>query len=912
VKRVKTMRNNLIKQKKPSEIKEEFHGVNKSLFNREKEKNIMKKFNVILVSAILITLALTWFAFPMMANTTTFQLDNTDATGADTYLDQEYPTFNYGSLAWIQVRSYSAAWGLNYTSPESRIYFFVVYNNKLYAGTAFNRRIYVYDGSSWSLSYTVATGNSIQALAVYNNKLYAGGDGGQIYVYDGSSWSQDATYTFSSDQVWSLAVYNSKLYAGTYQGADGGKIYVKDGTSAWALSGNLAEEYIHSLAVYNGNLYAGSGSNTGVGKVYVFNGSSWSLSYTVPGGQNVHSLAVYNNKLYAGTDYGGRIYVYDGSWTLNYDSPDIDIYALTVYNGRLYAGTYSNAIYVYDGSTWSLSYESPDSDIYCLAVYNNKLYAGSFAGKIYVLAYNNNRSILKFNIDSIPAGSTVTSATLKLKTNYILNATGRTYYAYRLKETNWVEGTAGGAVQTGSSCWDYRVYDTAAWAGGGGGGDPDGTYTTTDGASYTVPAQGNWMEWNVTNQVQYAIDNEIEAHFLIRDGTEDSATDCLVEFRGETYGADAPKLEVTYTAPATLTVSGSDVSSDMLPNTTNNEMLSIQLVASEGTITVTDMTFDFSGTAIAEDFPLGGIKLWNDLGTVGIYDAGTDTQVGSSQNFASSVTFSSMSYGVSTTTKNLLLTVDIDSDAITSHTLAATLQDNTHLTVTGGTVNSFDAISTAARTLPVTLSSFTAQFLNGVPTLYWRTMSETDNIGWYVYRNAEEGFTTSERITDYLIEGYGTTTEPHHYIYEDVELDGIQGETYWYWIESIDLGGAFHRYEPSVLTIPDIPHPEPNQNIPKQYGLHQNSPNPLSIGKETTKISFLLPKTARAEIKIYNIRGELVKDLYKGMAYGDDEVKDIIWDGRNENGIEQVTGIYLYQLKVNGKVYETKRLILLR
>ena len=213
-------------------------------------------------------------------------------------------------------------------------------------------------------------------------------------------------------------------------------------------------------------------------------------------------------------------------------------------------------------------------------------------------------------------------------------------------------------------------------------------------------------------------------------------------------------------------------------------------------------------------------------------------------------------------------------------------------------------------TLPVELSTFTAQFLNNVPTLYWKTESETDNIGWYVYRNTKDDFEDANRISGF-IEGYGTTSEPHHYIYEDVELNGIPGEAYWYWIESVDLGGAFHRYSPAVLNIPDISHPNPYQNIPKQYGLHQNEPNPLSIRSSSTRISFLLPKTARVEVKIYNIRGELVKDLYNGIAYGDDEVK-LTWDGRDENGVAQVTGIYLYQLKVNGKTYEVKRLILLR
>ena len=214
-------------------------------------------------------------------------------------------------------------------------------------------------------------------------------------------------------------------------------------------------------------------------------------------------------------------------------------------------------------------------------------------------------------------------------------------------------------------------------------------------------------------------------------------------------------------------------------------------------------------------------------------------------------------------------------------------------------------------TLPVELSTFTVQFLNGVPTLYWRTESETDNIGWFIYRNTKDDFSTSERITDYLIEGYGTTSEPHYYIYEDVELDGIPGETYWYWIESVDLGGAFHRYEPEIVIIQGTPEHHETHTIPKQYGLHQNSPNPLSIGKEKTIISFILPKTARAEIKIYNIRGELVRNLYSGPAYGDTQV-EADWDGRSESDVMQAPGIYLYQLKVDGKSYKIKRLIVMR
>lgn len=501
----------------------------------------------------------------------------------------------------------------------------------------------------------------------------------------------------------------------------------------------------------------------------------------------------------------------------------------------------------------------------------------------------NSRAILKFNISSIPAGSIISSATLKLKAFSMWDATGRTYWAYRLTTTDWVE----------IECtWNNKATGTG-WSTAGG------DYTTDDGAWDIVPAEGEWMDWTVTEQVQTAIDGGIDAHFLIKDGTESAATTHYVSFCAETYGATAPILEVTYTVPA-LTVSGSDVSSNMSPNTTNNEMLSIQLVASEGTITVTDMTFDFSGSAVSDDFPLGGIKLWNDLGTVGIYDAGTDTQVGSSQNFASSVTFSSMSYGVSTTTKNLLLTVDIDSDAITSHTLAATLQDNTHLTVTGGTVNSFDAISTEARTLPVELSSFTAQFLNAVPTLYWRTQSETDNMGWFVYRNEENDFTTSERISEF-IDGHGTTTQQQSYIYEDTLENPEVGDTYYYWLESIDYSGMVNHYDKvAMLTIPDIHNPDPHVAVPRKYGL-QTGPNPFN---SSLTVSYMLPQTDMVRVEIYNMYGQLVTEFNEGLKTADKK-HEIDWNGKDLYGQNVSSGVLLIKL-ITSEGSETKKAILLR
>ena len=148
------------------------------------------------------------------------------------------------------------------------------------------------------------------------------------------------------------------------------------------------------------------------------------------------------------------------------------------------------------------------------------------------------RAILKFDLTSqIGAGSTVNSATLSLYYYaYTGNPVGRTIWAYRLTQTAWTELGA-----------TWTKYDgTNSWAAAGG------DYTTTNGASATVPAAAGWMAWTVTTQIQTAIDSVGRiAHFLMRDGTESGSTDYQAHFYSRDYAVDTtkrPKLYVDWTA----------------------------------------------------------------------------------------------------------------------------------------------------------------------------------------------------------------------------------------------------------------------------------------------------------------------------------------------------------------------------
>ena len=210
-------------------------------------------------------------------------------------------------------------------------------------------------------------------------------------------------------------------------------------------------------------------------------------------------------------------------------------------------------------------------------------------------------------------------------------------------------------------------------------------------------------------------------------------------------------------------------------------------------------------------------------------------------------------------------------------------------------------------TLPVELSTFTAQYLAGKPLLYWTTQSETDNMGWFVYRNEVEDFTSATKVSG-MIEGHGTTTQAQSYVYEDVIANPQVDDVYYYWLESVDYSGTIHHFDKvAMITIPETNDPNPNVTPPQVYDLLA-SPNPFN---ETTNIEFMLTQTAFVDVAIYDVKGALVKSFDTQHVTADDKVS-LQWDGKDENGKSLSNGIYLYSLKVNGQDYATKQVILMK
>jgi len=91
--------------------------------------------------------------------------------------------------------------------------------------------------------------------------------------------------------------------------------------------------------------------------------------------------------------------------------------------------------------------------------------------------------------------------------------------------------------------------------------------------------------------------------------------------------------------------------------------------------------------------------------------------------------------------------------------------------------------------------------------------------------------------------------------------------------------------------------------------LLQNYPNPFS---DFTTISFNLATNytnlhEQARIEIYNIKGELIKQLSI-----ENRQSSIKWDGKDENDNSLSSGIYFYQLQIDNKIIDTKRCLLIK
>lgn len=107
------------------------------------------------------------------------------------------------------------------------------------------------------------------------------------------------------------------------------------------------------------------------------------------------------------------------------------------------------------------------------------------------------------------------------------------------------------------------------------------------------------------------------------------------------------------------------------------------------------------------------------------------------------------------------------------------------------------------------------------------------------------------------------------------------------------------------LNVPVVKVDEANLEIPSQFQLLQNYPNPFT--PETT-IKYTLPKSTLVKLVIYDMLGREVKTLVNELQQ--QGVKSVVWDGKNNHGQPLPNGLYLYRIVAEGFTQSSKSILL--
>jgi len=204
-------------------------------------------------------------------------------------------------------------------------------------------------------------------------------------------------------------------------------------------------------------------------------------------------------------------------------------------------------------------------------------------------------------------------------------------------------------------------------------------------------------------------------------------------------------------------------------------------------------------------------------------------------------------------------------------------------------------------TLPVELSTFTVALNNyNNAVLTWVTQTETGVSGFYVFRNTEESLATAEMVSNLI--PATNTSQQQVYLFTDKELGGPG--TYYYWLQVSDMDGSDSFYGPITLVYqggnePGIP------SIPQVTELKSIYPNPFN---PSTTISYGLAEAADVKVQIFNSRGQLVRSISEGQRNAGNY--NLIWNGTDNNGQSQPTGVYFVRLHAGKKVFNSKAVLM--
>jgi hypothetical protein len=120
-----------------------------------------------------------------------------------------------------------------------------------------------------------------------------------------------------------------------------------------------------------------------------------------------------------------------------------------------------------------------------------------------------------------------------------------------------------------------------------------------------------------------------------------------------------------------------------------------------------------------------------------------------------------------------------------------------------------------------------------------------------------------------------------------------------------ELQGGQDAFLVKLSTVSNVEGQKPDQDLPMDFKLFQNCPNPFN---PDTEIRYSLSREAYIRLTISNTSGQTIKTLMNGrQPQGEYTVR---WNGCSEQGYPVCSGVYLYQLTASQSMATGKMLLM--
>ncbi len=165
------------------------------------------------------------------------------------------------------------------------------------------------------------------------------------------------------------------------------------------------------------------------------------------------------------------------------------------------------------------------------------------------------RGLLRFDLSTIPAGSTITSAVVQLTATKVPanGAVDSTFDLFRLL-AGWNEGAKAGnngaTASTGEATWNDRMRGTGSWTTPGAKKDAAGTASASVAVTSADNAKYSWSGSGLVADVQLWVDNPSQNFGWLLTSRAEGSHRSVRGFASRESGGTTGTLVVNYTTPA--------------------------------------------------------------------------------------------------------------------------------------------------------------------------------------------------------------------------------------------------------------------------------------------------------------------------------------------------------------------------